>query len=52
MISVENALSEERFVLELPTSRAMLTTVRPSCLCLFILYVLCVYMYVIVIGQV
>ena len=25
-------ISEERFVLELPTSRAMLTTARPSCL--------------------
>ena len=24
-------LSEERFVLELPTSRAMLATARPSC---------------------
>ena len=25
-------ISEERFVLELPTSRGMLATVRPSCL--------------------
>ena len=30
MISVENALSEERFVLELPTSRAVLATARHS----------------------
>jgi len=38
-------ISEERFVLELPTSRAMLATARPSCFIIFMqkcsTYILC-----------